>query len=208
MDYEYCRIPSKWIPEEIRSQYNLYNLLGNDGFVYCEVRKGMYGLKQAARLAFDRLVIKLAPFGYHPVPHSPGFWVHDTRPTVFTLCVDDFGVKYSTKEDANHFISALTSNYRISINWKGDNYLGLTLKWNYLNGYVDLSMSNYIKNALTRLRHKPPTTKQYSPHDWIRPSYGSKIQHANGCRRNNSFETFTSDEDCAIHFWSGSVIIF
>jgi len=157
----------------------LYNLVENDGFVYCEVRKGMYGLKQAARLAFDRLVIKLAPIGYHPVPQSPGFWVHDTRPTVFTLCVDDFGVKYSTKEDANHFLSALTSNYRISINWKGDNYVGLTLKWNYHDGYVDLSMPNYIKNALTRLRHKPPTTKQYSLHDWIRPSYGSKIQYAN-----------------------------
>jgi len=40
-------------------------------------------------------------------------------------------------------------------------------------------MPNYIKYALTRLRHKPPTTKQYSPHDWIRPSYGSKIQYAN-----------------------------
>ena len=67
--------------------------------------------------------------------------------TVFTLCVDYFGVKYSTTEDANHFIFALTRNYRISVNLKGDNYLGLTLKWDYTNGYVDLSMPGYIKNT-------------------------------------------------------------
>ena len=38
-----------------------------DGYVYCEVRKGMYGLKQADRLAFDNLVKLLAPHGYFPI---------------------------------------------------------------------------------------------------------------------------------------------
>lgn len=63
---------------------------------YCEVRKGMYGLKQAARLAFDNLIKLLAPDGYYHVRESPGLWKDKTRSTVFTLCVDDFGIKYAS----------------------------------------------------------------------------------------------------------------
>ena len=43
-----------------------------DGFVYVEVRKGMYELKQASRTAFDNLVKLLVPHGYLPVQESPG----------------------------------------------------------------------------------------------------------------------------------------
>ena len=32
-EYEYCRIPFKWIPEEIRQQYELYSMVENDGYV-------------------------------------------------------------------------------------------------------------------------------------------------------------------------------
>ena len=110
-EYEYIRIPFKWIPEEIRHQYGLYEKVSTDNHVYCEVRKGMYGLKQAARLAFDRLVRKLAPHGYKPDSYAPGFWTHHTRPTVFTLCVDDFGIKYCSRDDADHLIKAIQSAY-------------------------------------------------------------------------------------------------
>ena len=64
----------------------------------------MYGLKQAALLAYNKLVQHLAPHGYRPVPHSRGLWTHDIRPTSFCLCVDDFGIKYFTKNDANHLL--------------------------------------------------------------------------------------------------------
>ena len=67
----------------------------------------MYGLKQAALLAHNKLVQHLAPHGYRPVPHSLGLWTHDTRPTSFCLCVDDFGIKYFTKNDANHLLDIL-----------------------------------------------------------------------------------------------------
>jgi hypothetical protein len=65
--FEYIKIPYIMIPKEIRLQYNLADIVESDGYVYCEVRKGMYGLKQAARLAFDNLVKLLAPHGYYPI---------------------------------------------------------------------------------------------------------------------------------------------
>jgi hypothetical protein len=76
--YEYIKIHYRMIPEEIRIQYKLANLVESDDYVYCEVRKGMYGLKQAARLGFDNLVKHLAPHGYYPIRASPGLWSHTT----------------------------------------------------------------------------------------------------------------------------------
>jgi hypothetical protein len=49
-------------PEEIVQKYNL-NALAIDGWVYIEIRKGMYGLKQAGLLANQLLQTRLAPFG-------------------------------------------------------------------------------------------------------------------------------------------------
>ena len=177
-EYEYIRIPFKWIPEEIRLQYGLYDKVSSDGYVYCEVRKGMYGLKQAARLAFDRLVTKLAPYGYKPDRYAPGFWTHHTRPTVFSLCVDDFGIKYCSRDDAHHLITAIQSAYKCKVDWSGTNYLGMTLNWNYDKKYVDVSMPNYIKKVLERLQHPKPARPQFSPQDWTKPAYGAKVQYA------------------------------
>jgi len=125
--YEYIKIPFRWMPEEIRSQYNLYSLVDDNGYVYCEVRKGMYGLKQAARLAYDNLVTNLEPDGYYPVRECPGLWKHTSRPTVFALCVNDFGVKYHSNEDLNHLLETLRKHYKCKIDKEGMNYLGLTL---------------------------------------------------------------------------------
>jgi hypothetical protein len=90
--YEYMRMLLSRFPEEIVSKYNL-NALDVDGWVYIEIRKGMYGLKQAGLLANKLLQKRLAPFGYYPARHTPGLWLHKTRPISFSLIVDDFSVK-------------------------------------------------------------------------------------------------------------------
>ena len=48
------------------------------------------------------------------MPHTPGLWRHTQIPTQFNLVVDDFGVKYTTKEDAQHLIHAIKETYEIS----------------------------------------------------------------------------------------------
>ena len=110
---EYMKIPYKYFPDDIIQKYNLQNKVSN-GYIYIKIKKGMYGLKQAALLAYNKLVQHLAPHGYRPVPHSLGLWTHDTRPTSFCLCVDDFGIKYFTKDDANHLRDILKKSFKIS----------------------------------------------------------------------------------------------
>ena len=99
---EFMRIKFKYFPAAIRQQYNLDRLLASDGYIYICIKKGMYGLKQAALLAYRHIVNQLAPYGYHPCPYTTGLWDHKTRPTKFGLCVDDFCVKYFSKADADH----------------------------------------------------------------------------------------------------------
>jgi hypothetical protein len=115
--FEYMRIPLSAIPDCIMDQYNLKPLIHN-GSVMVEIRKGMYGLPQAGILANNRLVKHLATFGYSPAKHTPGIFHHATRPISFCLVVDDFGVKYVGRENAEHLVSALESLYDITTEWQ------------------------------------------------------------------------------------------
>ena len=128
-----------------------------------EIRRGMYGLKEAGVIAFDQIVRKLKRFGYKPMSQTPGLWKHTSRRTAFTLCVDNFGVHYFSKDDTGHLIDAIRATYECSIDWEGTQYCCLTLAWNYPEEYVDISMPGYVKKALKKLNHKPPQTPRARP---------------------------------------------
>jgi len=169
-------IPLRLLPQRIIDLYNLESLAIN-GKVYVEIRKGMYGLPQAGIIANQKLVPILAKAGYHQSKHTPGLFKHESRPISFCLVVDDFGVKYVGKEHANHLIQTLTdADYKLTTDWTGSKFCGITLKWDYINGTVDLSMPQYIEKALQCFTHPPPTKPEHSPHAWTTPQYGSKQQ--------------------------------
>jgi hypothetical protein len=104
--FEYMKMMLSRFPEEIIQKYNL-KVLAVYGWVYIEIRKGMYGLKKAGLLANQLLQTRLAPFGYYPARHTPGLWLHKTRHISFTLVVGDFTVKYVGKQHAEHLRNAL-----------------------------------------------------------------------------------------------------
>ena len=115
------------------------------GFVYWEIRKAIYGLPNAGRLANEQLRKNLEPAGYYEVAHTPGLWRHVRRPVQFSLIVDDFGVKYVGKEHADHLIQALRNDYdKVTVDWTGSLYAGITLNWNYEEKWVDSSMPGYV----------------------------------------------------------------
>lgn len=173
--FEYMRIPVRDIPACIMEQYQLWDKVHN-GFVYVEISKGMYGIPHAGKIANDRLVLHLAKHGYHQAEHTHGLFTHEQRPVTFSLVVDDFGVKYTHREDAEHLITTLSSLYAITIDWTGAKYLGLTLQWDYTARTCDISMPGYIEQALQRFHVAPPTRPQHSPHAWQKPNYGAPTQ--------------------------------
>ena len=128
---EYMRIHSKYFLQEMREKYKIDSIIAPDGYVYCKIKRGMYGLKQAARLAYDKLRENLKMHGYSPDKYSPNIWVHEHHSTKFCLCVDDFGVKYTSQKEADHLIGALQESYDITIDKSGKSFCGLDLEWNY-----------------------------------------------------------------------------
>jgi hypothetical protein len=136
----------------------------------------MHGLPQAGILRNELLQRRLALDGYHPIEHTPCLWKHETRPVWFSLVVDDFGIKYIGRDNAEHLIASIKKNYAISSDWTRSAYCGLTLDWDYTNGTVDLSMPGYIKAALHKYQHPAPTHPEHAPHQWNPPVYGAKTQ--------------------------------
>ena len=175
---EYIRIHKRYFSTEFLSTYQMHHLPDKDGFVYCEINKGMYGLKQAAILAYNQLVKRLAKHGYFPMKSSNGLWKHKTNSIMFALCVDDFGVKYNSKQDLDHLIDALKQHYEITIDMEGKNFCGLTLEWHYNSEYVDISMPGYVAKKLKKFNHPIPSKPQYAPHKWLKPAYGKRLQYA------------------------------
>jgi hypothetical protein len=144
------------LPQETIDKYDLFEL-SQDGKLYIEIQKGMYGLPQAGILANELLQHNLAKDGYRPTQHTHGLWKHDTRPISFSLVEDEFGVKYAGREHAADLMECIKKNYNISSNWKGSAYCGLILEWDYKNRTVDLYILGHIKAALHKYQHASPT---------------------------------------------------
>ena len=62
----------------------------------------------------------------------------------------------SAREHAEHLLAALHTQYEVTTNWTGSTYLGITLKWDYINRTCDLSTPGYIAAALHRFQHPLP----------------------------------------------------
>ena len=100
---------------------------------------------------------------------------HKTRTITFTFVVDDFGINYNTKEDATHLLNCLRSLYDITIYCTYTLYIGLTLRWDYIQRIVCLSIPGYIEKALHRFCVSVSPELQHSPHQWITPVYDTKV---------------------------------
>ena len=175
-DPEYMRVKYNFFPEDIRIKYQLHEKVTPDGYIYIKIKKGMYGLKQAAILAYNNLKACLKPHGYFPINGTVGMWQHESRATKFCLCVDDFGIKYFNKADAQHLLQTIGKYYKYTADWNGRNYCGLTIDWDYNEGHVDISMPGYVEKCLQRLQYTPKISPQYSPHNHSPIIYGQKGQ--------------------------------
>lgn len=174
--YQYMKIHQNRIPSEIWKEYEMDQYCDDNGYVYFEIRKGMYGLKEAGIVAWLELVAHMKKHGYEPMRLTTGMWRHTTRKTIFTLTVDDFGIKYCNNDDLQHLLQTLRQKYTITVDMTGSQYCGLTLDWNYDKGYVDIHIPKYIKEALHQLQHKTPNKPVHAPHKWREVAYGRKTQ--------------------------------
>jgi hypothetical protein len=172
---EYMRISRKHLPAAFIKRHNLEHLFFNDN-IMTRIHKGIYGLKQAGKLAQDRLFAHLEKHGYTQCKHTTCLFRHDTRDIKFALVVDDFGVKYKSKDDADHLIGVLQLLYEIKINWKGDKYLGWAIKYDRTAHTLSISMPHYVARALKSLGIEKTARNTDSPSIYQKPVYGHRVQ--------------------------------
>jgi hypothetical protein len=164
----------------------------------------MYGLKQAGLLANQLLQTRLAPCGYYPARNTPGIWLHQTRPILFTLVVDDFAVKYVGKKNAEHLRNALLRTYELTTDWTAMVYSGMNLKWDYKNRTCDISMPGYVSNVLSKFQHDAPKHPQHTPSRYVTPIYGAKTQYAT----KDETPPLTAQQCLTIQKVTGSVLYY
>ena len=78
--------------------------------------------------------------------------------STFTLRVNDFGIKYTARKDAEHLTNALKILYKISVNWTERKYIGLNLDWDYSRSILRVSMPEYTPNTLKNLKIQTSST--------------------------------------------------
>ena len=61
-DAEYLRIYSRYFLQDIRTKYNIGELIAPNGYVYCKIKREICGLEHAAKLVRDQLIKNLVLF--------------------------------------------------------------------------------------------------------------------------------------------------
>ena len=85
-------------------------------------------------------------------------------------------MKYKGLNNANHLLKALKEYYDVSVDWKGELYVGIKLNWNYDKGYVDTHVPGFVEKKLHKYQHKPSPKPQHAPAKAIPIQYGAKVQ--------------------------------
>jgi hypothetical protein len=174
---EYISMKISDLPPNFIKSYNLNNLATNDGTIYIKIQKGMYGLPQADILAQYLLKKRLNQHGYQQSNVAPGLWKHDWQPLLFTLCANDFGIKYVGQEHTNYLAKVLKEHYKCFIDWDRKCYLVNNMDWDYNGRRVHILMLDYVPKALAHFQHRAPSKPQHQPYPHVKPNYGAKVQY-------------------------------
>jgi hypothetical protein len=74
--YEYMQLKLSDMPEDVIAHYKLLNITTPDGYIYCEICQGMYGLPQVGIIAQELLAKELKEHGYSQSETTPDLWTN------------------------------------------------------------------------------------------------------------------------------------
>ena len=136
----------------------------------------MYSLPQVEANSFNEHEERLNKEEYYKSPLASALWKHKTRPTQFVLIVDNFSIKYFSKEDLDHLVNSLKQYYEVKVDPEGRELVKIELDWDYKNKKVHLSMKPYLDKLLRQFENVVPSKCQDSPFPHVEPRYGAKVQ--------------------------------
>ena len=83
-----------------------YNL-----FLYIRFDKLMNVLENSAIISQAALKYHLFPYGYSPIPSTPGIWRYTDKKITFALVLDNFFIKYILRTYSDHLNNVIQHRY-------------------------------------------------------------------------------------------------
>ena len=90
--------------------------------------------------------------------------------------VDDFGIKVLDNVHANHPVSTLKKYYEVTVDWKGQIFVGIQLKWDCEKQTLDTHVPGFIPSESHKYQHKTPSNPQHATEKAAPIQYGAKVQ--------------------------------
>lgn len=113
------RVKYHYLLLDMCQRYDLDALVSKDDYIYIQIQKEMPRLKQAAILAYEYLKRYLLIYRYNLIYSTIRLQYYKTKPIKFCLHVDNFRIKYYSKEDTKHLCNAIGVNYCYTADYKG-----------------------------------------------------------------------------------------
>jgi hypothetical protein len=111
---QFIKIPTNLFSDSFLPHLKLHAFIKSLPFgkpyLFFNIDKTMYGLKEAGKMYQGRLLFHLASHGFHQTP-TPCLFRQVSHDIVFALVMDDFGVKYHHRKDFDCLVSTLTLLY-------------------------------------------------------------------------------------------------
>ena len=126
----------------------------NTNGLYLRLLKGLYGLKQAARLWMYKLHAWLLKLGFTQSYQDPCIYIRINTETgetfVIGVFVDDLQLLHSKGADVDTFLEDLKTKFKMTDEGEINSYLGITIKRDRRKKIVSLSQNYYIASMLEK----------------------------------------------------------
>ena len=171
---DYVRIAVKHIPDDILTEYDLHKYIDN-GHILFQVDGAMYGHPAAGRLANSDLVSLLHENGYIQDPDVPSLFENPLTGLVFTLVVDDLGVKYNDIRHLEDLKRVLNMKWKTKVDLSGQKYVGMRIEWHYDEPipFFYLDMPTTVPAAIARFYPNGPPKGTHTPGIYVAPNFKS-----------------------------------
>jgi len=114
----------------------------------CRLKRGMYGLKQAARLWAIKLRTQLQSLGYHPIPADECIYLHPHLRIYVATYVDDFLIVGPESSRIGELKAQLSNAFRMKDLGPCKYFLGIQISRDRPNRRIHLSQGTYIEKIL------------------------------------------------------------
>ena len=139
----------------------------------------MYGLKEAGLIAQKELLNVLSRNGYSEPDNMMIIRANDPKDkTAAVVNVDDFGIKYTDKADAEKLLQIIRdAGYILKVDWEGKKYCGLNINHDIIGRTLTIDVGDMVFDMLERFGMTDCKGAD-SPIKYIAPIYGQAKQYS------------------------------